>query len=144
MRDIITADLHTDNPPDNVLYEMLRYERRRLVLKVLFDHGPMERADLAKYVAAVEYGKPIDELEHDELQNVRTTLLQHHLPPLADHKFIVWDRHECEDCESTMGTDIVSFGTNCHLLLCIHTGINIENGPQWLVDRIGSAQSDTG
>ena len=116
----------SDEPTLDEIHGMLSAERRRHVLSALYNHGPMWKSELEKYVASAENQKIIDELEDDELQRVKTTLHQDHLPPLDEHKFVIWDKK----------SNAVALGPHCHLVLRHLDGIELDDGPQWLTDRL--------
>lgn len=130
--------LSTDEPPADGIYEILGDERRRLILISLVEYGPLGRRDLAEVVAAKENDKPVEALEKEEFRRVYISLLQVHLPKLAKHQCIIWDRYECEECdacETVHGTDSVNFGVNAHRFLDNLIGLKEEEYPRWLDAR---------
>lgn len=115
-----------DEPTLDEIFETLKAERRRHALISLYNHGPMWKKKLEMHVAAAECEKNIDDLQEEELQRVRSTLHQDHLPKLDDHNFVLWDEE----------TNAVALGPNCHLVLRKLDGIEPDDGTQWLATRL--------
>lgn len=126
----------SQEPPIYEAHRMLSAPRRMHLLEALYIHGPMVRSDLVEHVAAAENEKDVEELEKEELNRVQSTLLQDHLPPLAEFGFIVWDYDDSEDSEVPNGSDAVALGPHSHLVLDVHKDINKDDGPQWLAKRL--------
>lgn len=75
------------------LYEILSTPRRVTAVAVLVDHdASLETTSLARHVAAREAEKPIDDVTAEEHRAVLVSLHHHHLPKLASHRIVAWDR----------------------------------------------------
>ncbi|WP_202614586.1 DUF7344 domain-containing protein [Halostella litorea] len=78
----------------DVMFEILKNERRRFVLKYFEDHeGPVALGDLAEHVAAKENGKPERELTSGERKRVYVGLYQCHLPKMDDAGIVEFNRN---------------------------------------------------
>ena len=76
----------------DVIFDILKNERRRRVLEFLRDDPTTTLSDLAEHVAALENDKPIRELTSSERKRVYVGLYQCHLPKMADAGVIDYDR----------------------------------------------------
>lgn len=74
------------------LYHVLQNERRRLTLRYLVDTEQTDLGSITDQVAAWEHGTTIDELPSDQRKRVYISLYQSHLPTLAEHNVIDYDR----------------------------------------------------
>lgn len=69
----------------DVIFELLKNQRRRYVLRYLADDpGPVRLRDLAERIAAWENDKPIGALDSDERKRVYVGLYQCHLTKMDD------------------------------------------------------------
>lgn len=82
---------NNDGPGLDDVHNSLSERRRRILLRILVDHEPISKSDLAEAVASTEYDKPRDELTDAEVKRVYVSLHQMHLPNLSKHGFISWD-----------------------------------------------------
>jgi hypothetical protein len=75
------------------VYELLKNERRRLVLDHLDGvEGSVSMSDLSEAVAARENGKPVAEISSDERKRVYVGLHQCHLPKMDEAGVIEFDK----------------------------------------------------
>lgn len=74
------------------LFHVLKPERRRQVIEILRRDGECSVRELAKEIAAVEYGVDVEALSNDEYRNVYNSLYQMHLPTLDDEGVVVYDQ----------------------------------------------------
>jgi hypothetical protein len=82
-RDGPPADYDAPSLPLDQVFDVLRNERRRLVLRHLEDNdGPHTIGDLAEEVAAYENEKPIAQLSSSERKRAYVGLYQCHLPKM--------------------------------------------------------------
>lgn len=73
-----------DLPLDEI-FEILRNQRRRWVLRYLQEHdGVVEIGEVAEHIAAIETDKSISELTSGERKRVYVALYQCHLPKMDD------------------------------------------------------------
>lgn len=78
----------------DVMFEVLKNERRRFVLKHFTEHeGPVALGDLAEHVAAKENDKPRRELTSGERKRVYVGLYQCHLPKMDDADIVDFNRN---------------------------------------------------
>ena len=78
----------------DVMFEILKNERRRFVLKYFEDReGPVALGDLAEHVAAKENDKPERELTSGERKRVYVGLYQCHLPKMDDAGIVDFNRN---------------------------------------------------
>jgi hypothetical protein len=78
----------------DVMFEVLKNERRRFVLKHFDEHdGPVALGDLAEHVAAKENDKPRRELTSGERKRVYVGLYQCHLPKMDDANIVDFNRN---------------------------------------------------
>lgn len=69
--------------PLDQLFDLLKNERRRLVLSYLREHEqPVSTSDLAEHVAAHETGKPVERITSNERKRAYVGLYQCHLPKM--------------------------------------------------------------
>lgn len=76
----------------DVVFDILRNERRRRTLGFLRDVGTTSLSDLAEHVAALENDKPVRDLTSSERKRVYVSLYQCHLQKMADAGVIDYDR----------------------------------------------------
>ena len=75
------------------VYETLSTPRRAAVVAVLGEQEvPIETSTLARHVAALESGKPVDSVSPEEHRAVLVSLHHHHLPKLSSHRIVEWNR----------------------------------------------------
>jgi len=79
----------TDQVPEaplDVVFEVLRNQRRRAVLRYLQGHDDdtVEIGDLAEHIAAAENDKPVAQINSAERKRVYVGLYQCHLPKMDD------------------------------------------------------------
>jgi len=80
--------------PLDVVFGLLKNERRRLVLKFLEESdGGTSLSDLAEHIAAVENDKAVSALSSQERKRVYIGLYQCHLPQMADSGAIEFDKN---------------------------------------------------
>ncbi|NHN49785.1 hypothetical protein G9464_19635 [Halostella sp. JP-L12] len=78
----------------DVMFEVLKNERRRFVLKYFDENeGPVALGDLAEHVAARENDKPVRELTSGERKRVYVGLYQCHLPKMDDAGIVDFNRN---------------------------------------------------
>ena len=84
------------SPPEtlskDVLFDILKNERRRQTLEFLREEPTTTLSDLAEHVAALENDKPIRELTSSERKRVYVGLYQCHLPKMDDAGVIDYER----------------------------------------------------
>lgn len=73
------------------IHGLLANERRRLVIKQLAEHGPLEFRDLTERVASQLEGRPVNSSD-DAYQKYYSALYQTHLDKLADASVIAFER----------------------------------------------------
>lgn len=110
----------------DAIHDALSAERRRHALRALVQNGTLSKRDLARYVAAHEYGKPLDDVTSQERKRVTVSLHQFHLDNLEGYGFVVWN----ED------TNQVALGENADLVLPHLHGVESEK--QSITDRVAS------
>lgn len=118
----------TGKPGPDEVYTALSRERRRHALRIIREHEPIKKPDLARHIAAIQYEKALDEVTEAEENRVVTALHQQHLPPLSKHGFVAWDTQN----------NVVTLGPNSHLLLR-HLDLDVEmqaGGKQSIVDKL--------
>lgn len=80
------------DPSLDTIFAILRNERRRYTVHYLMQVGePVPVSDLVEAVAAWETGKDRDEISNDERQRVHVSMLQSHLPAMADANLVTVD-----------------------------------------------------
>ncbi len=83
-----------DRVPLDVVFGILKNERRRLVLEYLADHeSQTSLSDLAEHIASIENDKPAAELGSQERKRVYVGLYQCHLPRMHDSGAIDFDKN---------------------------------------------------
>ena len=93
-----TSDVATDAPAEpvahskDVIFDILKNERRRRTLEFLREEPTTTLSDLAEHVAALENDKTVRELTSSERKRVYVGLYQCHLPKMADAGVIDHDR----------------------------------------------------
>jgi len=89
----VEADSTTTDPLSlDLVFEVLKNERRRRVLKYLNDRGEtVSLSDLAEHIAAIENGKSEKALSSQERKRVYVGLYQCHLPKMDDTNVIDFD-----------------------------------------------------
>lgn len=78
----------------DLLFDLLQNSRRRAVLRMLDEHGESTLAELAELIAAEENEVPPSEAEESARRSVYISLYQRHIPKLADHGVVAYDREE--------------------------------------------------
>jgi hypothetical protein len=80
---------------ESEIFDLLRNSRRRAVLSHLIQEGEgVAISELTERVATEEYGVTREELSSDQYKRVYTGLYQCHLPRLAKHDVIDFDKDE--------------------------------------------------
>jgi hypothetical protein len=80
--------------PLDVVFGILKNERRRLVLKYMGEMGSSTSlSDLAEHIASIENDKPANELGSQERKRVYVGLYQCHLPRMHDSGAIDFDKN---------------------------------------------------
>jgi len=87
-----------DEPPRSVpldvVFGILKNERRRLVLKYMAEtDSGTSLSDLAEHIASIENDKPANELGSQERKRVYVGLYQCHLPRMHDSGAIEFDKN---------------------------------------------------
>lgn len=91
--DLFGETQETDLSMDETAH-LLRVERRRLVIRQLdAAAGSLTHADLAEQLASIRHGPDYD---GSERKTEYVTLLQGHLPELAEQNVIEWDKDNCD------------------------------------------------
>jgi len=75
----------------DLVFEVLSSTRRRQVLSLLNQKGPMELTELAEYVAARENDTTVEELTKQQRKRVYVSLYQTHVPKLEDANIVDHD-----------------------------------------------------
>ena len=92
-----TTDEQEEPPgsvPLDVVFGILKNERRRLVLKYMAEKGSSTSlSDLAEHIASIENDKPPSELGSQERKRVYVGLYQCHLPRMHDSGAIDFDKN---------------------------------------------------
>ena len=76
----------------DVVFDILKNERRRQALHFLREHPTTSLSDLAEHVASLENDKPIRDLTSSERKRVYVGLYQCHLPKMDDAGVIDYER----------------------------------------------------
>lgn len=88
------ADDGPEQLPLDVIFDILKNRRRRLVLRYARENEePFTLSDLAEYIAADENDKPVQQLTSDERKRVYVGLYQCHLPRMDDAGVLDFDRN---------------------------------------------------
>ena len=99
------------------VHSALSDARRRHVLRTLHEKGPLQKKEVARWVAAIENEKIRDDLTEQEHKRVVVSLHQSHLPLLDKHGFVSWDE----------ATNMVSLGPHSRLVLRYLEGITLDD-----------------
>ena len=87
-----TESTGTDPLSLDLVFEVLKNERRRRVLKYLAaNEGTVSLSDIAEHIAAIENDKPEKALSSQERKRVYVGLYQCHLPKMDDTNVIDFD-----------------------------------------------------
>jgi len=79
--------------PLDVVFEIIRNERRRLVLQYLEDNdGDTTLSDLAEHIAAIENDTTVAALSAQQRKRVYVGLYQCHLPKMADSGIVEFNK----------------------------------------------------
>jgi hypothetical protein len=84
-------DKRTDTLDDDLLYQVLSNERRRLAIRELAVDAPLEKTTLAERIAATEQRTSPDRLGTQERKRVVVSLHQCHRPKLRAARIITVD-----------------------------------------------------
>ncbi|PSP34091.1 hypothetical protein BRC64_01725 [Halobacteriales archaeon QH_10_67_22] len=76
----------------DVVFDILSSKRRRQVLSLLKNEGPMELTDLAEKVAAQENDTTVEDLNKQQRKRVYVSLYQTHVPKLEDADLVTYDQ----------------------------------------------------
>lgn len=92
-----TAESSTDQDTEpalskDVVFEILKNQRRRRVLQYLRDNAETELGTLAEAIAAAENETTVEELSADERKRVYIGLYQTHLPKMDDAGVVTYDQ----------------------------------------------------
>ena len=80
------------SPSDEEMFDALCSARRLYVLRHLRETGgEAPLGALVDAVAAMEYGKPPEEIDRDERRRIYVSLYQTHLPKLGERGLVRWD-----------------------------------------------------
>jgi hypothetical protein len=92
----MSAQPHAAEPQSlDRIYDLLKNERRRVVLDYLRDHEtPASLGSVTDYVASVQNGVDVDEVSTQERKRVYVSLFQTHLPKMADQAALRFDNDE--------------------------------------------------
>jgi len=121
---IAAPETAPDQLPLDVIFDILKNRRRRLVLRYTRENeGPFTLSDLAEYIAAYENDKPVEQLSSDERKRVYVGLYQCHLPRMDDTGILDFDRNR--------GT-VTMNGSVSQLESYLHTDSE-EDGRRWPV-----------
>lgn len=88
------------------MHHLLSSRRRRLVIAILDEHGPLSKSDLATEIARIEAEDSEGESIGKVRKRVYVSLHQAHLEPLEDHGVIV-----------IVDGDVIHTGPNAEQLL---------------------------
>ncbi len=87
------ADDASEALPLDVVFEIIRNERRRLVLEFLEDVDEQTTlSDLAEHIAAIENDTTVEALSAQQRKRVYVGLYQCHLPKMADSGVVEFDK----------------------------------------------------
>lgn len=117
----------------DVVFDILRNERRREVLEFLRDARTTTLSELAEHVAARENDKPVRELTSSERKRVYVSLYQSHLGKMAEAGVIDYDR-------SRGSVELREEASQCFVYLDIEPGE--RTGVGGTDDRPGSDGTD--
>jgi DNA-binding transcriptional ArsR family regulator len=82
----------TEDLTQDVVFEVLSSTRRRQVLSLLKNEGPMELTELAEHVAARENDTTVENLTKQQRKRVYVSLYQTHVPKLEDADLVEYDQ----------------------------------------------------
>jgi DNA-binding transcriptional ArsR family regulator len=82
----------TEDLSQDVVFEVLSSTRRRQVLSLLKNEGPMELTELAEHVAAHENDTTVEDLTKQQRKRVYVSLYQTHVPKLEDADLVEYDQ----------------------------------------------------
>lgn len=92
--------MHTTETLKEDVFGILSNQRRRYAVRACQQlDAPFELGELAEYVAAEEYGKPISEVTGEERRRVYTSLQQVHIEKLENAGVIECERKTIEPTE---------------------------------------------
>jgi len=84
---------HREGPSLDVIFDVLRNRRRRLVMQALEERGgETTLSDLAEHIGGIENEKPPEALNAQERKRVYVGLYQCHLPKMDDAEAIEFDK----------------------------------------------------
>lgn len=87
------GETEPEEPSLDVIFDILRNERRRLVLRAVKERGGSTTlGELAEHIGGIENGKPPDELDSKERKRVYVGLYQTHLPKMDDAGAVRYDQ----------------------------------------------------
>lgn len=78
----------------DLLFDLLQNNRRRAALRILDEEGELTLAELAERIAAEENDVPLSEASENARRSVYISLYQRHVPKLAEHGVVDYDREE--------------------------------------------------
>lgn len=78
----------------DLLFDLLQNNRRRGVLRTLDKEGTLALTELAEIIAAEENDVPLSEASESARRSVYISLYQRHVPKLAEHDVVNYDREE--------------------------------------------------
>lgn len=88
-----TAEPEVESLPVDVIFEVLKNERRRRVIQFLRDNeGPAKLGTVAEHIAALENGKDVAAISYAERKRVYVGLYQCHLPKMDDMGVVDFNR----------------------------------------------------
>jgi DNA-binding transcriptional ArsR family regulator len=94
-RGVVAADKPDDELPETDIHDVLRNDRRRMVIELLGDsEEPVTARELSEAIAARETGE--EPPPRDVRQSVYISLQQTHLPKLADLGIVEYDEQTKE------------------------------------------------
>lgn len=76
----------------DVVFDVLSSKRRRQVLLLLKNEGPMRLTELAEMVAAMENDTSVDDLTKQQRKRVYVSLYQTHVPKLEDAGLVSYEQ----------------------------------------------------
>ena len=87
-----TSNSNKGELSDDEIYDALSNRRRRFVIHALKRaEGPLDVADLSRYVTAWERGIDPEEVAYEDRRNVYSTLQRPHLPKLEEKNVVTVD-----------------------------------------------------
>lgn len=92
MTAVNTYDVDGSDVPMDTIFEVLKNDRRRMVLECLKRKGGSATlSDLAEEIAAMENGKDVSQIRSQERKRVYVGLYQCHLPKMDESEVINFD-----------------------------------------------------